>query len=180
MLCSVWRSLDSVPSKDCYILVKAHAFMNIKAKMLVGVTFLSYILDVPVLAHPICPVGTFAWTETRLFFGRDIGDVGEVTPAQWRDFATAEIIPRFGDGFTVLDASGYWRGEGCKPDEIEAGDAELAGGCEKTKLLLVQYPPSAEADAKLNAIARAYIDRFKQEAVMRSDSAVCTRFITPN
>lgn len=124
-------------------------------------------------AYPACLPSTLAWTETRLFFGRDIGYTGEVTAEQWRDFAVAEIIPRFGDGFTVLDASGYWRGEGCKPK-----DAELAGGCEKTKLLMVQYPPSEEADAKLNAIAKAYVEQFEQEAVMRSDSAVCTQFIT--
>lgn len=126
-----------------------------------------------VFAHPVCPSSTLAWTESRLFFGRDIGDVGEVSPEQWRRFTIDEIIPRFGDGFTVLDASGYWRGEGCKP-----GDVELSGGCEKTKLLLVQYPSSPEADAKLKAIAAAYIKQFSQEAVMRSDSAVCTQFIT--
>lgn len=120
---------------------------------------------------PICPEGTLAWTETRLFFGRDIGDTGEVTPAQWRDFTVAEIIPRFGDGFTVLDGAGYWKGASCKAVLVN-------GGCEKAKILLVQYPPTEAVDAKLKAIAKAYIEQFKQEAVMRSDNPVCTQFIS--
>ncbi len=124
------------------------------------------------LSH-IFPPNTIAWTETQLFFGRDIGATGEVSDEQWRDFTVAEIIPRFGDGFTVLDGAGYWRGPGCEPANVA-----LAGGCEKSKILLVQYAPSDEADSKLKAIADAYIKRFNQQAVMRSDSSVCTQFIT--
>lgn len=133
------------------------------------------LLAVPVSASSTCPPDTLAWTETRLFFGRDIGDVGEVSQEQWRDFTVAEIIPRFGDGFTVLDGAGYWKGASCKAVLVD-------GGCEKSKILLVQYPPSSDlgtgADAKLNAIAAAYIKQFNQEAVMRSDTPVCTQFIT--
>lgn len=121
-----------------------------------------------------CKPGFMEWSETRLFFGRDIGDVGEVSDEQWRRFTIDEIIPRFSDGFTVLDASGYWRGEGCEPKDVA-----LSGGCEKTRVLLVHYAPSPEADAKLKAITQAYINHFDQEAVMRSDTPVCTQFITP-
>lgn len=138
--------------------------------LLVG-TAMTAIFSSLAVAHPSCPPSTLAWTETRLFFGRGIGDSGEVTPAQWRDFTVAEIIPRYGDGFTVIDGAGYWKGASCKAVLVD-------GGCEKAKVLLVQYPPSPEADAKLKAIAKAYIKQFKQEAVMRSDSAVCTQFIT--
>lgn len=120
-----------------------------------------------------CPPGAVAWTETRLFFGRDMGASGEVSAEQWRRFVVKEITPRFSDGFTVLDAAGYWRGPGCEP-----ADVSLSGGCEKTKVLLVQYEPGTGADAKLTAIADAYIDAFNQQAVMRSDSPVCTRFVT--
>ena len=121
----------------------------------------------------VCPAETLAWTETRLFFGRDIGETGEVSNEQWKDFTVNEIIPRFGDGFTVLDASGYWQGESCQAHYVN-----IDGGCEKTKILLVQYPASEEAEAKLSAITQAYIKRFDQEAVMRSDTPVCTQFIS--
>ena len=124
-----------------------------------------------------CPTATLAWTETRMFFGRDIGENGEVSNEQWRDFAVSEVIPRFGDGFTVLDASGYWQGESCHSPNHTAHHVNLDGGCEKTKILLVQYAPSAEAETKLQAISQAYIERFDQEAVMRSDTPVCTQFM---
>lgn len=126
-----------------------------------------------------CPPDTLAWTETRLFFGRDIGASGEVSAEQWRRFVIREITPRFSDGFTVFDAAGYWRGPGCEP-----ADVSLSGGCEKTKVLLVQYEPDGDgdssdgADAKLKAIADAYIIQFNQQAIMRSDAPVCTQFIS--
>lgn len=126
----------------------------------------------------VCPPNTLAWTETRLFFGRDIGETGEVSNEQWKDFAVHEIIPRFGDGFTVLDASGYWQGESCHSPNQTAHHVNIDGGCEKTKILLVQYPAGEEAEAKLTAITQAYIKRFDQEAVMRSDTPVCTQFIS--
>lgn len=135
------------------------------------ILLLSVLVSLRASALISCPPSTLAWTETRLFFGRDIGATGEVTPEQWRDFTVVEIIPRFGEGFTVLDGAGYWKGESCRAVMVD-------GGCEKAKILLVQYPPSPDADAKLKAIAGAYIKRFDQEAVMRSDSAVCTQFIS--
>ncbi len=131
-------------------------------------------IGTPAFAGPLCAEGTLAWTETRLFFGRDIGDGGEVTDEGWRDFTIEEIIPKFSKGFTIIDGAGYWQGESC-----QAGNVALEGGCEKTKILMIQYAPSLEAETKLQAIAQAYIKRFDQEAVMRSDAPVCTQFITP-
>lgn len=140
-------------------------------KMLMLLSAAAMMASAPTLAE--CKPGFLAWTETRLFFGRDIGETGEVSDEQWREFAVSEVIPRFGDGFTVLDASGYWQGESCQAHHVS-----LDGGCEKTKILLVQYAPSAEAEIKLSAITQAYIKRFDQEAVMRSDTPVCTQFIS--
>ncbi len=120
-----------------------------------------------------CASGQMSWTETRLFFGRDIGETGEVSDEQWKDFAITEVIPRFGDGFSVFDVAGYWQGESCQAHHVNVN-----GGCEKTKILMIQYPSSAEAEAKLEALTQAYIKRFDQEAVMRSDTPVCTQFIS--
>ena len=107
--------------------------MNLKSTMVVGGLVGVFMFHSNTIsAHASCPPSTLAWTETRLFFGRNIAGSAEVSAEQWRRFTTQEIIPRFGDGFTVLDASGYWRGEGCKPDDVETGGARLAGGCEKS------------------------------------------------
>ena len=121
---------------------------------------------------PDCPEGTMAWVETRLFMGRDIPKAaggGEVTDAQWQAFTNSDIISRFPKGFTVLDAAGYWQGEGCDV-------ADLPGGCERSKMLLIQYAPGKEAEAAINAAANAYRARFSQQSVMRSDARVCTQF----
>lgn len=120
-----------------------------------------------------CKPGFMEWSETRLFFGRDIGETGEVSDQEWKDFAITEVIPRFGNGFSVYDVAGYWQGESCQAHHVN-----INGGCEKTKILMIQYAPSADAEAKLQAITQAYIKRFDQEAVMRSDTPVCTRFIS--
>lgn len=139
--------------------------------------FMVFVLALVVLGpdmreNATCPDGTLTWTETQLFMGRGIpasAGGGEVSDAQWQEFTDAEIIPRFGSGFTVLNGAGYWKGEGCTA-------ANLPGGCERTKLLLVQYAPSKEADAAVTAVANAYRTRFSQQSVMRSDSPVCTQF----
>ncbi|MFC3050795.1 DUF3574 domain-containing protein [Kordiimonas pumila] len=114
-----------------------------------------------------CPVGTAAWQETQMFFGRGLKGGGEVSDSEWGVFVRDEITPRFPDGFTVVDAAGFWRGCPSLP----------SGVCERSKLLLVQYPAEmADADTKLKAIATTYAGRFHQQAVMRSDSSVCTQF----
>ncbi len=122
-------------------------------------------------AQAECPRGAEAWQQTQMFFGRGIGSGGEVTDAGWADFVTTEIIPRFEAGFTVVDGAGFW--QGCK--------AAANGACERSKLLLVQYASKdTAANDKLAAIAGAYVTRFHQQAVMRSDSAVCTQFYGAN
>jgi len=119
-----------------------------------------------------CTTGSMAWVETRLFMGRDIltpSGGGEVTDAEWQAFTNSDIIPRFPKGFTVLDGAGYWLGEGCTV-------ADLPGGCERTKVLLIQHAAGAEAEAAIVATAESYRTRFNQQSVMRSDAPVCTRF----
>lgn len=132
----------------------------------------SMLAAVPAAAD--CKPGFEEWTETRIFFGRDIGATDEVSDQQWKDFAVNEVIPRFGDGFSVYDVAGYWKGETCQAHHVT-----IEGGCERTKILMIKYPPSSVAEAKLEAITQAYIKRFDQEAIMRSDTPVCTRFVTP-
>ena len=121
---------------------------------------------------PTCAPGEAAFTEARLFFGRSIaGEPGPaaVTEADWAGFVSAEIMPRFPAGFTVLDGAGHW--QGCEGQGA-------AGVCEQTKVLMVLYPssPNEEAAAHIAAIAEAYRTRFRQQAVLQSTATVCTRF----
>ena len=106
-----------------------------------------------------------AWQETRLYLGQSIPDGREVEPGQWRAFLDAVVVPRFPDGFTVLDGAGFWR------------DRETTEtGSERSKVLVVLHDDGAASRRALEEIAADYIARFDQQAVLRSDRAVCVNF----
>jgi Protein of unknown function (DUF3574) len=150
------------------------ARLLVMSVILAAVGFFFYILVGSVEDEASCPEGSMALRETRLFMGRDIKGRREVSEDDWRAFVKAEVIPRFPDGFTVFDGAGFWRG--C--EGMAAQSNSQGGVCEKSKLLLIQYAPSEKASSAVSAIAQAYIKSFQQEAVMRSDTQVCTQFIS--
>jgi len=90
----------------------------------------------------------------RLFFGRAIPGGGEVTEAQWNSFVADMIVPRFPEGFTLWGGSGHWKGD------------DGAAVSEQTCVLEVFHRPDPAVDAKLAEIARAYRQRFNQDAVI--------------
>jgi len=98
--------------------------------------------------------------EIKLFFGR-----GDVSDAEWADFAATTITQRFPDGFTILDGEGEWR-----------ESASAAPGHERTKILLVAAPPSADLGDRVAAVQAAYRTRFHQRSVGLVTSAVCGDF----
>jgi hypothetical protein len=102
-----------------------------------------------------------AWTETRLFLGRGLPG-GEVSEAQWREFVEAEVTPRLRDGFTVLDAAGFWR-------DSATGRAAM----EASKVLVVLHPRTSDFDEAAEAISNLYMSRFAQMVVLRADHPVC-------
>ena len=106
------------------------------------------------------------WQETQLFLGRD-SPGGEVTEAQWQSFLDEVVAPHFKDGFTVLDAEGFYLPEGA----AEAED-------EKSKVLIVLYPDRDSGSRSLQEIAAAYVGRFEQQTVLRTDRPVCVTFIS--
>ena len=121
-------------------------------------------------AHPATDTATACdgplWQETQLFLGRD-SPGGEVTEAQWQRFLDEVVAPRFQDGFTVLDADGFYLPEGAAKAEDE-----------KSKLLIVLYPDRDSGGRALQEIAAAYVARFEQQAVLRTDRPVCVDFVT--
>ena len=94
----------------------------------------------------------------ELYFGgrRDGG------PA-WRRFVASVVTPRFPLGLTSLDGEGQWRG----PNGLVR---------EATHILVIFYAPSADADARIEAIRDAYKRRFRQISVLRADSSACVGF----
>ena len=106
-----------------------------------------------------------AWVESTLYMGRGLADGRMAPDAEIQAFVAETIVPAFPDGFTVFDARGHWRD----------GRTGRAVG-ETTVVFVVAHPPGAAADAALQRIADAYIARFGQSAVLRSDHPVCVIF----
>jgi Protein of unknown function (DUF3574) len=106
-------------------------------------------------AHPGHAQG---WVDTRLYFGLGPADDATrgVSEAQWRDFLDKEVTPRFPDGLSVLDVYGQWQGK-----------TETAPERIRTKLLVIDYPDTAENRAKIEAIRSAWKQRTGDESVMQ-------------
>ena len=106
-------------------------------------------------AHPGLTRG---WVDTKLYFGlgpADRPDQG-VSESDWRAFLDREVTPRFPDGLSVLDVYGQWQGRNQKtPERL------------RTKMLIVDYPDTAENRAKIDAIRAAWKQKTGDQSVMR-------------
>jgi hypothetical protein len=109
-------------------------------------------------ARPVCSPGLSAMAEAKLFFG------GSIPQQAWSSFVDQEITKQFPDGFTVLEAQGQWRGR----------DGSIIR--ERGHALVVVFASAVSNDERLNAIRAAYKQRFMQESVLLSESAVCAGF----
>lgn len=101
-----------------------------------------------------------AWTRTELYFA--IGDWTETalnTEAElrWATFLDAEVTPRFPDGLSVLDVYGQWR-------DAKPGSPVKR---ERSRLLVVMHPATAEAGAKIEAIRAAWKQQAGEKSVLR-------------
>ena len=115
-------------------------------------------------APATCAVGD-AMVETQLFFGMSKPKGGTVSTRDWDGFVAREIMPRFPEGFSVLDGAGFWL-DGATQKTI----------AEKSKVVVRLHSPSAEANGAIAAIIDAYKIKFEQEAVLRVDRPVCAAF----
>ncbi len=112
--------------------------------------------------------GTEPWIRAELWLGAEIPSGGEVTDAAWEDFVAREVASRFPAGFSVLEAQGRWR--------EEAGEEVR----ERTRVLVILHPAGDTAAAEaIEAIAEAYVERFGQEAALRTTDPVGVRFVRP-
>lgn len=116
-------------------------------------------------AAATCAAGGVSMARVELVFGLDIKGGGRISEAEWRAFLEKEVTPRFPDGLTALDAYGQWR----VPNDGRIARLD-------SKVLLIWYAPSAEAEARIQEIRAAYKVRYQQISVMRIDGADCVSF----
>ena len=115
--------------------------------------------------HPLgCRADEQLAVRDTLYFGRSIPGGGEVDDAAWRAFETAALLPAFARGYTVLDASGHWRGE----DGTTIGEA--------SRLVVIVHADDQASDASVRNLIARYRAQFRQESVLRERSAVCASF----
>ena len=109
-----------------------------------------------------CASKQAAWREYKVFCGMSSKN-GEVSEKAWEEFCNKHISAAFPNGYTVIDATGYWR------------SASLATQKERSKIILILAP--ADARHKVLSVADQYRKQFAQEAVLISTSDVKTDFV---
>lgn len=111
-----------------------------------------------------CADGERAMLRDTLYLGLSKPDGGSVTEAQWQTFVDDAIVPRFPDGFTVVDAEGHWRG----------GDGAIVR--EPSRMLIVLHAGDAASRRAIEDIAALYRRTFDQESVLRERTTACVTF----
>lgn len=104
------------------------------------------------------PAKTAGWVDTQLYFGLGpADDPGKgVSEAGWRDFLDTEVTPRFPDGLSVLDVYGQWQGKHeTAPERI------------RSKMLVIDYPRTADNEAKIEAIRIAWKKKTGDQSVLK-------------
>jgi hypothetical protein len=104
------------------------------------------------------PGQTKGWVDTKLYFG--LGPVEHpeqgVSEADWRGFLDREVTPRFPDGLSVVDVYGQWQGKSqTAPERL------------RSKMLIIDYPDTAENRAKVEAIRSAWKQKTGDQSVMQ-------------
>jgi len=112
-------------------------------------------------ADAACGTSASPQVRTTLYFGlaRPKGSVSEL---EWQLFLKDEVTPRFPNGLTVWEAEGQWRGQ----------DGGI--GHERSKVLLLVHPDTADARAALQTVIARYRKSFDQESVLWETARVCT------
>lgn len=113
----------------------------------------------PALSGCMTPTpGLAGAVSDRLYLGRSIAGGGQVSEADWDGFMDAEILPRFPDGLTIWRAQGQWR--------------EARGAIVREPVVVVEVVGGPGQGERLVTVARAYKQRFAQQAVLRVTAPV--------
>jgi hypothetical protein len=116
--------------------------------------------------EPACPLANEQpMLVTQLFFGLSIKGRGPVTRQEWAAFLKRDVTPRFPDGFTVYEAEGQW-----------LNPASHAVVSERSKIMIIAAPDTAEVRAKIAEVSERYRTAFHQQAVGVITRRECAAF----
>jgi hypothetical protein len=128
--------------------------------------FALLVVATPVLAQGIaCSDPQKPMLEIDLLFGRNVGGELGVSEEEWNDFVASEISPRFPHGLSIDDAVGLWR---------DRQTTTLVK--EPSKDVTIIVPDEDAVKDKIEAIVRAYKERFHQQSVGVVMRPACVSF----
>lgn len=115
--------------------------------------------------HPLgCRLDEQLLVRDTLYFGRSIPGGGEVDADAWRQFETDVLLRAFPRGYTVLDATGHWRG----------ADGAMIG--EASRVVVIVHADDSTTEATVRDVVARYRATFRQESVLRERGAACASF----
>ena len=95
--------------------------------------------------------------KTEIYFGSRTADGQVVGDQAWEEFVSQVVVPRFSAGLTVLDARGR-----------SGANAPL----DRVRVLVLIYPNSPDAQARLGEIKTEYKKRFGSARVFHTDQPI--------
>ena len=116
-------------------------------------------------AMPSCHGAQQPKMVAELMFGRDIGHGVGVSESEWQHFVARELVSRFPDGLTIIDAIGQWR-------DRDSGRIVH----EPSKHVEIVLPGNKDDDAHLDAVVTAYKHAFHQHSVGVIVRPACVAF----
>ena len=84
-----------------------------------------------------------------------------MSDTDWASFLATEVTPRFPSGFSVFDAAGQYR------------EPSGAISREPSKMVVIVVFDTPAYRAKVSALVDAYLKRFRQHEVLRTEKPVC-------
>jgi Protein of unknown function (DUF3574) len=115
---------------------------------------------------PPCHAPALPMLRIELMFGRNVGDDLAVTEDAWAGFLASEVVPRFPDGFSVVDAAG---------PRTDKPTANLFLS-EPSKIVIIIAPDGPETEQRIAAVEAAYKRQFQQQSVVVATRSVCASF----
>jgi hypothetical protein len=96
--------------------------------------------------------------KTEIYFGLRVADGKLVSEEEWGKFLTEVVVPRFPEGFTVIDASGR-----------SANAAKTGNPVNPTKILVLVHSNVGDSQDKLSQLKEEYRKRFGSGGVFHTD-----------
>lgn len=110
-----------------------------------------------------CGAGQNKRVSETLYFGTGTPN-GQVSDKQWQNFVADVITPRFPQGLSIWTAYGQW--------QSAAGNIIQ----EDSYVLNVIHDGQPASDVAIAEVMNNYKQQFRQEAVLRVESAVCVSY----